>query len=218
MIPRLFRLLPLKLRIFLARTPQIIVEVFTLPLKQYWCLSQGISHHSSWKIIGRPIFRCVAGGSIQIGANFSCVSDLKGNAIGINQPVILTANGPNAKIVIGTGVGISGSSVTAETNVTIGDRVMIGAGCLIVDSDFHALEPQARANGGRGETAPVIIGNDVFIGARAIVLKGVTIGNGAIIGAGAVVTRDVPPFTVSCGNPARAVGSVPCLGRISIAT
>lgn len=52
---------------------------------------------------------------------------------------------------------------------------------------------------------PIVIGNDVWIGRRAIVLSGVTVGDGAIIGAGAVVSRDVPPFAVAAGNPARVV-------------
>ena len=53
--------------------------------------------------------------------------------------------------------------------------------------------------------APIVIGDDVFVGMEALVLKGVTIGDGAVVGAGAVVTQDVPPRTVVAGNPAQAV-------------
>lgn len=78
--------------------------------------------------------------------------------------------------------------------VTIGDNVVIGLGSRIL--------AHGPVKGGR----PVAIGSDVYIGAGAIVLPGVTIGDGCIIGAGAVVTRDVPPMSVAAGNPARVIG------------
>ena len=58
------------------------------------------------------------------------------------------------------------------------------------------------------KSLPIVIGDDVFIGARCIITKGVTIGNGAVIGAGSVVTRDVPPNTIVAGNPARIVKQI----------
>ena len=57
-------------------------------------------------------------------------------------------------------------------------------------------------------TAPFAIGDDVFVGMEALILKGVTIDEGAVVGAGAVVTQDVPPRTVVAGNPATVVGEV----------
>lgn len=57
-------------------------------------------------------------------------------------------------------------------------------------------------------SAPVIIGDDVFIGARAIILKGVTIGDGAVIGAGSVVTKSIPPRVIAAGNPARIIKEI----------
>ena len=59
-----------------------------------------------------------------------------------------------------------------------------------------------------GRKAPIIIKDNAFIGARSIILKGVTIGEGAIVGAGSVVSEDVPPFTVVCENPAKVVKSL----------
>ncbi|HEX4889569.1 MAG TPA: CatB-related O-acetyltransferase [Alphaproteobacteria bacterium] len=64
-------------------------------------------------------------------------------------------------------------------------------------ADAPPAQPRTRG--------PVRIGNDVWIGSRAIILSGVSIGDGAVIGAGAVVTRDVPPYAVAAGNPARVV-------------
>ena len=83
-------------------------------------------------------------------------------------------------------------------SVTIGDRVIIAWDCNILDRDYHS------ADGTNEHTAPVHIGNDVWIGCRTIILKGVRIGEGAIVGAGSVVTKDVPPYTLVAGNPAQA--------------
>ncbi|MFV0309497.1 MAG: DapH/DapD/GlmU-related protein, partial [Desertimonas sp.] len=91
--------------------------------------------------------------------------------------------------------------------ITIGSNVLIGPGVQIFDSDFHALDAESRRFGGAAAMGAVAIGDDVFIGARAIVLRGVTIGDGAVIGAGAVVSSDVPAHTVAAGNPARVIGS-----------
>ncbi len=75
-----------------------------------------------------------------------------------------------------------------------------------MDTDAHPLDPGARMRGESVQGKPVQIDDDVFIGTRAIILKGVHIHQGAVIGAGAVVARDVPPFAVVAGNPAKVVG------------
>ncbi len=90
---------------------------------------------------------------------------------------------------------------------------MIGAGALILDSDAHPLDPEQRRKGGPARTAPITIEDDAFIGARAIVLKGVRIGQGAVVAAGAVVAKDVAPRTIVGGNPARPIGTVGCETR-----
>lgn len=113
---------------------------------------------------------------------------------------------PKGVIDIGDDVGMSGASITAYSRVKIGSRVLIGSGALIVDNDAHPVFPEGRRYSPEVPFAPVEIGDDVFIGARAIILKGVHIANGAVIGAGAVVTRDVPMYAVVAGNPAAVVG------------
>jgi acetyltransferase-like isoleucine patch superfamily enzyme len=94
--------------------------------------------------------------------------------------------------------------------VTIGAHVSIGANARIYDHDFHPLDPELRRRNATSNvsTRPVVIGDDVFIGAHAIILKGVVIGARAVIGAGAVVSKDVPPGEVWAGNPARKVGAL----------
>lgn len=88
--------------------------------------------------------------------------------------------------------------------IRVGARVQIGPMVQVLTAD-HPREADRRAKGeewGR----PIAIGDDVWIGAGAIILPGVTIGNGALIGAGTVVTRDVAPHATVAGNPARPLG------------
>lgn len=97
-----------------------------------------------------------------------------------------------------------GSFVNHRSEIVAHERVTIGRGCLlawdvqVVDSDSHRMD-------GRPHTAPISIGDRVWIGCRATVLKGVTIGDGAVVAAGSVVTRDVPARALVAGNPARVV-------------
>ena len=181
-----------------------------VPVYWCWCALQGVAWQGGWKLSGRPRFRIRGSGAkILIGKRFLARSKSAGNAIGVFQPVMITAWGRNALVEIGDDVAVSGCSVTAESHVKIGNRVMIGSGVLIMDTDAHPLAPEARQKNEPPKTDPVIIEDDVFIGTRAIVLKGVRIGQGAVIAAGAVVTKDVAPATIVGGNPAKVIGKVP---------
>jgi acetyltransferase-like isoleucine patch superfamily enzyme len=140
-----------------------------------------------------------------IGDNFRLQGDIKWNPFGIIQPVALNVRTPGAKIIIGNDVGISGSSISASTTVTIGNHVLIGSGCIISDSDAHPIKAEDRIDPAKTVSRPIIIEDDVFIGARSIILKGVKIGKGSVVGAGSVVTKDVPSFCVVAGNPAKIV-------------
>ncbi len=94
-----------------------------------------------------------------------------------------------------------GFSAAAHELVRIGKRCLIGPYVNIIDNNFHDIHDRSR----KPPSRPVIIGDDVWINARAIILPGVTIGDHAVVGAGAVVTKDVPPRTVVAGNPARII-------------
>lgn len=85
--------------------------------------------------------------------------------------------------------------------ITIGSNVSISAEVTILTADHDLNSPQFA-----GREKPVVIGDRVFIGTRAMVLPGVTIGEGAVVAAGAVVTRDVPPYAIVGGVPARVLG------------
>ena len=106
----------------------------------------------------------------------------------------------NAHLSIGKGTYLNRSTtVVCHERVQIGDRCKISWDVVITDSDEHALPGQ------RTVTAPVVIEDDVWIGFRVLVLKGVTIGKGAVVAAGAIVTKDVPAHSLVVGQPARVV-------------
>ncbi len=129
----------------------------------------------------------------------------------------LTTYTPEAKIVLGNNIFIGPFSIIGSAqSIIIEDNVLISFNCLIQDSDTHSLNSANRkddcANWIIGkkdwtyiEKKPIRICKSAWIGAYSIILKGVTIGEGAIVGAGSVVTKDVAPFTIVAGNPAKFI-------------
>jgi len=108
---------------------------------------------------------------------------------------------------VGTNVSIHPMCyIDASGGVSIGDNVSIAHGVTVM-STSHLFESRALPIREQGyEYAPTSIGNDVWIGAKATILCGVSVGTGAVIGANSVVTRDVEPYTVVAGSPARPIG------------
>lgn len=105
-----------------------------------------------------------------------------------------------ARIEIGNGTYLNrNTEIVASASVTIGRDCMIGRDVIIMDSDQHAFPGEPLVS------AAVSIDDRVWIGARAMVLKGVTIGHDSVVGAGAIVTRDIPPLSVAVGQPARVI-------------
>ena len=143
----------------------------------------------------------------------------------ISRLVALRVEGPSARLELGARCTIADCSIlrTEAGSVTLGDDVSIqafglifGQGGVVIGnavrigprvtilSSSHVFADASRPIREQGiEPSPVRIGDDVWIGTGATVLSGVTVGRGAVVGAGAVVTKDVPPFTVVGGVPAR---------------
>lgn len=123
----------------------------------------------------------------------------------------------NASIKIGNRTFIGGETkIIAAQEIEIGDDVLISWGCTIVDHDSHATDFEKRkddvVNWGKGiknwehvTIKKVTIGNKVWIGFGVNILKGVTIGEGAVVAAGSLVTKDVAPYTIVGGNPAKFI-------------
>lgn len=150
--------------------------------------------------------------ALDIGEFTVLNSDNFSSFVTIASPVKF-ALGMGARIKIGEHCDLNGCSIAAYESVTIGDRVQIGPGGWISDTDLHALDLGTRRKQLSGAKfdwknvarAPVNIEDDVWIGASVLILKGVHIGKGAIVGAGSVVTNDVPEYCVVAGNPALVV-------------
>ena len=106
---------------------------------------------------------------------------------------------PDSKLVIGERCGFSGVTIWCFKSITIGNDVRVGANCFILDGDGHQGDPRA------GKNSPVVIGDNVWLGANVTVLKGVTIGENSMIGMGSVVTKDIPANVMAAGNPCRVI-------------
>lgn len=106
----------------------------------------------------------------------------------------------NAVLRLGRGYCNSNVAIRCNESITIGDDVAIARDVVIMDFDAHDIE-----YAGYQMSKPVVIGNKVWIGYRAMILKGVTIGDGAIVAAGSIVTKNVPPNTIVAGVPAKVV-------------
>jgi acetyltransferase-like isoleucine patch superfamily enzyme len=128
--------------------------------------------------------------------------------VGLDDGVVLLCSGKHhrRKILIRSGTYINRyTMLDAHERIEIGRDCMIGPHCFITDGD-HGTKMGLPINKQPMRTAPVVIEDDVWLGAGVIVLKGVRIGRGAVVGAGSVVTRDVESFSIAIGTPARIVG------------
>lgn len=188
-----------------------LYKMYRSILTYYYAFRAGLPYDKTWIItkrmyVIRPnLFHDQ--GEIIIGRYFQAQGDLKQNLFGIIQPVVLQV-GSLAKLHIGENVGISGSTISATQEITIGNNVLIGSGCVICDSDAHPLNPLERNCPQKTHKSPIVIEDNVFIGARTIVLKGVTIGANSVIGAGSVVSKSIPNDVIAAGNPCKIIKRV----------
>lgn len=127
-----------------------------------------------------------------------------GNYVRIWPDVKLSVQGKEspAVLVIGDNVSIGDrTEIHCGKNISIGDNTLISWDCCILDRDYHAFNAQNEVTKG------VIIGKNIWVGCRSMILKGVTIGDGAVIAAGSVVTKDVPEKCLVAGNPAKIIAT-----------
>ncbi len=127
----------------------------------------------------------------------------------LNGYIHIEARSSGSKVIIGDGVYINNNAVIIADRscITIDANTLIGPEFTVFDSDFHDLHPERR-NSGTYECLPVTIGENVFIGSRVTVLKGVTIGKNSIVAAGSVLGMNVPENTIVGGVPAKIIGYI----------
>jgi acetyltransferase-like isoleucine patch superfamily enzyme len=155
--------------------------------------------------------KVVSAGGLRLGARLRISGPgtvVLGRYIAVDRRTTLHTRHPDAVIEIGDGVVLNGPRITCATRVAVGPRSLIGD-ARIMDTAYHHTSRRRREGLGPAPTRPVEIGSNVWVGASAGILMGVTIGDNAVIGFGAVVTRDVPPDRIVGGNPAVDIGPVP---------
>lgn len=184
------------------RIRELIQQIRVLKLR-----GSGVEVESGVQMYGRVVASRVKESRILVGKRVIFNSSIPRNTLEARGPNILKTLIRGAQIEIGADTGLTSATISAACHIKVGQRVLIGAGVLITDSDHHAVfveEVNLRRHAPFPEPRPehaVSIEDDVFIGARSIVLKGVTIGKGSVIGAGSVVSRSIPEGVVAAGNP-----------------
>jgi acetyltransferase-like isoleucine patch superfamily enzyme len=164
---------------------------------------------------GRNLYYRFFGVNIRVYANLKKISiprqweDIHiGRDATLDDGVVLLCSGPpkKGKISIGERCYINRHTmIDAHEEIAIGPDCMIGPFCYLTDGD-HARKSDARLADQGMVTAPVVLEDNVWVGAHATILKGVRVGRHAVIGAGAVVTKDVAAFSTVVGVPARKIG------------
>ena len=178
-------------------------------------------HYLRKKLLGKPT--CILGKNVRLTTSarirnaFNSSEAIRIGSGSIIKGELLTFR-HGGKISIGDYCFVGEySRVWSALSVRIGNRTLISHNVTIMDNLTHSLSPKKRHeqilhifNGSFPDKddlseQPISIGDDVLIGCQTVILRGVSIGNGAIVGAGSVVTKNVPPWTIVAGNPAKIV-------------
>lgn len=193
------------IRHFLSVLKKKLLEMFWSEFAIFYLTQKGakLRDPKSISFKGKCLFQVQKGASISIGKGFVCNSS-ELYAIDTEKcSKILVREG--SKLQIGDNSGMSNTIIQCWKNIEIGNNVKIGAGTIIMDSNFHSLDWRQRIDKNTDsvnvKTAPVILKNNVFIGARSMILKGVTIGENSVVAAGSVVVKDIPDNCLAGGNP-----------------
>ncbi len=140
---------------------------------------------------GRPTV--VNRGHLALGDRVRIWSNIQPSRLSVHQ---------GASLHIAQNTFVNGAIISASASIHIGENCLIAPQVMIMDSDFHEV---GETHSTSGEALPIVIEDKVWLATRSMVLKGVRIGEGAIVAAGAIVTKDVQPYTVVAGVPAKEV-------------
>ena len=182
--------------------------------KIYFFLNN-IKYGKNFRVFNHLYLKIHVGALVQIGNNCTIMSGAGLNPLSRNIKTCIYV-GKKATLKLGNDVGISSSTLWVKESVSIGNSVAIGADCIIMDTDAHNLDWKIRCSEETNEygesvdmvtaaSAPIVIEDNVLVGARCIILKGVTIGARSIIGSGSIVTKDIPSDCIAAGNPCKVI-------------
>lgn len=170
-------------------------------------ISQGVETEYGYVALGGlPIIQKHPNSKIIIGKGVTLLSDSSYNAAGINHPVILATYAENAIIELKDGCGMSGTSIVSVNKVQVGYNTMLGVNTNLYDTDFHPVDSIKRNSQKsilEAESAPIVIGDNVWVGANSTVLKGVAIGNNSVVGAYSLVNKNIGENELHVGVPAK---------------
>ena len=173
------------------------------------CLFWGIDAGKGVLFNGPVFVRTRNNRQVSLGENVRFNSTIRSNAVGLTNPTIIDVRF-GGKIKVGDRSGFSAVVLSSKSYICIGRDVYVGGNVRIFDHDFHPLKPEDRRcpiPSTRIRSCPIVIGDEVFIGTNAIILKGTRIGDRSIIAAGSVVFGlDIPPDSMVRGNPAVICG------------
>lgn len=162
-----------------------------------WYLRRADSVGARVRVFGRPIVRNT--GTMVFGERVKLLSN-------VARLELVAMDGGRLEVGDRTLLNHGGSFCAVEL-VRIGARCLIGPHVMVMDNDFHRIEPAHRLE--MPPSRPIEIADNVWLGARVTVLGGVTIGEGSCVGAGSVVVDDIPPYTFAAGVPARVIRDLP---------
>lgn len=181
-----------------------VTEWYCIIRSPVLCWLWGIKAGPKVVFQGKTVLR-TRGCDFSVGKHVVFNSDWRVNLVGLMSPTIID-NRRGGKIVIGDDCGFSSVIINSSRSITIGNRVLIGGNVRIFDHDFHSIDYRDRGTGRdwiNTRSNEIVIGDDVFIGTNAIILKGTHIGDRSIISAGSVVFGlQIPPDSFVKGNPA----------------
>lgn len=202
---RLLDVLPFLVNFFIEKSRERFDTLLSRLLLSWWRVEFG----QGLVFRGCPIIRRHPASQIIIGDRCKLNSAKWSNTIGLNRPCIIsTARG--AKIIIGDDSGLSGAVVAASKYIALGNRVLCGGNCTIVDNDRHPISLESRLRGDKVAGDAIIIEDDVFLGMNVFVLKGSHIGVGSVIAANSVVAGKIPANVIAAGSPAKVVRKLNC--------
>ena len=197
--------------------PKICSSLYIGWNKIYFFLNN-IKYGKNFRVFNHLYLKIHVGALVQIGNNCTIMSGAGLNPLSRNIKTCIYV-GKKATLKLGNDVGISSSTLWVKESVSIGNSVAIGADCIIMDTDAHNLDWKIRCSEETNEygesvdmvtaaSAPIVIEDNVLVGARCIILKGVTIGARSIIGSGSIVTKDIPSDCIAAGNPCKVIKSI----------
>ncbi len=179
--------------------PLVAQKFYREPLLRYRCAHVGERLHLEGampQIFGDG--RIELGDDVLIGSRCTWVVGFK-----VSQ---------GAELIVGDRVSLNFQNmISVARSVRIGDDTMVAGGVQIYDNISHPLSPSRRLRHDSftlEESAPVVIGKNVWLGTRSIIMRGVTIGDHSVVAAGSIVTRDVPPYTLAGGSPAKVLKEI----------